>query len=79
MKKPCQRVQARGDEALAVMSFEEIGSALGISRAAASNACVRAVKKLRRNVVATEHMLGLAVELERNRPVDVDWFGGEDQ
>lgn len=73
-----RRVVAAGDDALAVMSFPEIGQQLGISSASARVTYSRALKKLRRNNVALEAMSGLADELDRKRPVDVDWFGGEE-
>lgn len=71
-----RRVVAAGDDALAVMSFPEIGQQLGISSASARVTYGRAMKKLRANTAALEEMQGLADELDRKWPVDVDWFGG---
>lgn len=74
-----RRVVAAGDDALAAMSFPEIGERLGIPVAVARATCSRAMRKLRRNGAALELMAALADELDRKRPVDLDWFGAEEE
>lgn len=64
-----------GEDGLAVMSFAEIGQRIGLTRGGAFMAYKRAIRRLREKHVEMEHLRGLATELEKNRPVQVDWFG----
>jgi hypothetical protein len=68
-----------GDDALAVMTFPEIAERLGTTRSNVFCAYRSGMKKLRRNTVAIENMRALAEELERTRPVDIAWFGSEEE
>lgn len=72
-------VLAVGDDALAAMTFVEIAARIGTTPAGARSSYTTALKKLRRNTEALERMAELARELERHRPVDLDWFGSEDE
>jgi hypothetical protein len=67
------------DEALAVLTFNEIAQRLGMTPPQARSAYAKGMKKLRRNTEALENMRALATELERHRPVELDWFGAEEE
>ncbi|HEX4039036.1 MAG TPA: hypothetical protein VHX37_13330 [Acidobacteriaceae bacterium] len=74
-----QIIVAVGDNPLAAMTFVEISQRLGIAPIAVRGVYRTAMNKLRRNTEALERMAELARELERHRPVDLDWFGSEDE
>lgn len=81
MKKPSQRacIRADGDDPLAAMSFVEIARVLGGTPPQMRSAYREAMKKLRRDPVALADLRGLQAELERRRPVQFDWFGGDEE
>lgn len=80
MKKPPQRALiTAGEDGLAAMTFIEIAKVVGGSPAHARVDYRRAIAKLRQKTEALGNMRALATELERHRPVEVDWFGAEEQ
>ena len=65
----------RGD----MMSFGEIGAALGMSRQSAFNTYSRAIRRLRKMPVDLANLRELADELEKKRLIAVEWFGADDE
>lgn len=74
--KTCALVN--GSCPLAEMEWNEIASRLGISSSLARKTYSRAIKKLRARPVQLGLLHDMAAELEKKRPVAVDWFGSED-
>lgn len=73
------RIETRGQDALAAMSFVEIGRHLGTSRENAFGIYTRAMKKLRRNPEALENMRALAAEIDRRRPQRFDYLADAEE
>lgn len=74
-----KRVESIGENALAAMPFSEIGRQLGITTGCAKKAYERGIARLRKMPGNMENLRQLADELERKRPVQVDWFGADDE